>query len=167
MTQETRHHADDLRRVINDWRMGEYRRTKRANRPPIAPSMADPVDDWLVRCAWVLCTTYGGAHHVPRVRVGARFLEVCAYGDLATADGTQLTRIVLLAHEAAVRVSISPCNQQYVYIHLHPRARTPSNMTNHPTLEAAAAAMRERCPSCPVAIPTEDRDAIVETGKPT
>lgn len=121
-------------------------------------SLLPPVDDtWrddMARCAWVLVIAYRGAHHVPRVRVGDRWLEVNHCGDLSTADGDLLTRLVVLAHDAAVRVEISSSAPFMVKITLHARRRTNRNMTNHPTLDEAAARVR-LADDCPVVVPRE------------
>lgn len=146
----------DLRRVINGWRIDQDRRKKRAERAAVAPTYSDSVTDDMVRCAWVLCHAYAGAANVPRVRISDRFVEVTHYGDLATTDGRLLTQLVIAAHEAAVRVSVSSSGPAHVRLMLHPRSRTKSVATNHQTLDTALADARARWVPCPVKIPGGD-----------
>ena len=158
MTEKIEYTAD-LARVINNWRIAQYRRAKKIDRAAVAPAYDDAVNDGLIRCAWVLCHAYAGAHHVPRARVCDRWVEVVDNGNLATADGTTLTRLVIAAHEAAVRLEIGACGPRGVRLMLHPRGRTESISTNHPTLDTALADARKRWAPCPVSIPGGPADA--------
>lgn len=119
----------------------------------------DEVSDDLVRCAWVLVRAYRGAHHVPGCpkigQVGRGWIEVHHRGDMATTDGNLLTRLCILAHDAGVRVEVSPA-MRYLRIMLHPRARGARNTTCHPRLEEHAAAIRNGGDACPVAVPEEN-----------
>lgn len=147
-------YAADLRRIVNGWRITQHRRTKRADRAPVTPTYDDPVNDGLVRCAWVLVHTYAGAHHVPSVRVGSGgWLEVIEPGNLATADGFVLTRLVIAAHEAAVRVEISACGPRAARLMLHPRGRGGGVSVDHPILDTTLTELRQRWAPCPVAVP--------------
>ena len=146
-------YADDLRRLVRRWRLEEWRRTKRSERGP-EPRDTDLVIDDLVRCAWVLVRAYGGAHHVPpRPRVLPRSMEVTHYAHAATTDGDLLTRLVVLAHDAGVRIEATGSAPRYMRIALHPRTRATCCMTGHPTLEDHAAAVRASGAACPVAVP--------------
>ena len=66
-------YAADLRRIVNGWRLAQDRRAKRADRAPVTPTYDDPVNDGLVRCAWVLRQRWapcpvavpGGSEHCP------------------------------------------------------------------------------------------------------
>lgn len=156
-------YANDLRQVIVNWRHLEWARIRRkvreGTREPLA---SDPVSDAMVRCAWLLCHTYGGAYHVGRVRFGSddllrlgeQWLEVSHYGDMATVDSMMLTRLIVAAHEVAIRVDVRPGGARALLLRLHPRARTPTIMTNHPTMDAAVEYIRSRWAPCPVAIPS-------------
>lgn len=146
---------DDLVTLVMNWRDDTRARMTRAQRTawPL-PAIDDAWRDDLARCAWVLVIAYRGAHHVSRVRVGDRWLEVSHCGDLSTADGDLLTRLIVLAHDAAVRVEISSSAPFMVKITLHPRRRTRRVMTNHPTLDEAAARVR-LADDCPVVVPQE------------
>jgi hypothetical protein len=69
-------------------------------------------------------------------------------GELATRDFRGLTDLVFLAHDAGIRVSISP-NMRNLRMILHCRARPPlpTSFSGHPTLEAGVEAHRARFPS--------------------
>lgn len=146
---------DDLVRLVMSWRNTRAKMTRAQQAASPLPAVDDAWRDDLARCAWVLVRAYRGAHHVPRVRVGDRWLETNHCGDLSTADGDLLTRLVVLAHDAAVRVEISSSGPYMVKVMLHPRRRTNRNVTNHPTLEEAAARVRGGDDPCPVAVPQE------------
>ena len=157
-------YADDLRRIVCKWRISHHRKMKRAEKVGISPpTLTDPVSDGLIRCAWVLIHAYGGAHHVGTVKIGSGggWVEAVHYGEIATADSDLMTRLVVLAHDAAVRVSVQPSGPRHLRIMLHPRMRSDRNMTNHRTLEDAAQRLRERWAPVPVPVPV----ASTETDK--
>lgn len=87
---------------------------------------------------------YGGAHHIPGPSYnGAANVRPCGHGwyvnssaDLATFDGSTLTRLVLLAHARCVRAEVSPA-MRYLRIAIHPRVREGGGMRRHPTIEEA------------------------------
>ena len=64
---------------------------------------------------------------------------------LASYDFNQLTRLVFLAHDLAIRVEIKPA-MRYLRIVLHPRDREGSIMTAHPTIETVLAEHRRLQP---------------------
>ena len=149
-------YAEDLRHIVRKWRISHHHHLKRADRICFtAPTMTDPVSDGMVRCAWVLCHAYSGAHHVGTVKfgLGDQWMEATHYSEAATADGDVLTRLVVLAHDAAVRISISAGGPRNIRIMLHPRVRSDRNMTNHRTMESAVAALRSRWAPVPVVVP--------------
>lgn len=53
----------------------------------------------------------------------------------ATHDGDLLTRLVLLAHDRCIRVSIEPTSKHYLLVQFHSRQRTGPMGRRHPTLE--------------------------------
>jgi hypothetical protein len=61
-----------------------------------------------------------------------------AKGGLATYDFGTLTKLVFLAHEFCVRLSIKPCNMQHVYLIFSPRQREGDFSQYHPTITAAS-----------------------------
>lgn len=99
------------------------------------------------RCALLLSEWLGGLHHLPPgqehscVDWSGRFVEIRDRSfNLSTYDFDGLTRLVLLAHEHAIRAEIRP-NMRSVKIMLFPRnfARDESDMgrvyESHLTLE--------------------------------
>lgn len=149
-------YAEDLRRIVRKWRISHHRHMKRADKVGLAvPVMTDPVSDGLIRCAWVLVHAYSGAHHVGTVKIGSGdgWIAVTHFSEIATADSDLMTRLVLLAHDAAVRVSVQPSSPRNLRIMLHPRVRSDRNMTNHRTMENAVESLRKVWAPVPVAIP--------------
>jgi hypothetical protein len=63
---------------------------------------------------------------------------------LATYDFNTLTRLVVLCHDAALRMEIDSANPRNVRLTFHQRKRTGGVCEGHPTLEEAAAAIRNR-----------------------
>lgn len=111
---------------------------------------------------------YGGAHHFPfgGVREYGHGWHVVDATALATYDFTQLTRLVIMAHDKCVRVEVSayaPHEDEDVAplddngepperwfparaltIAIWPRRREGNFSERHPTLEHAVQAYRER-----------------------
>lgn len=110
--------------------------------------------DWTdgdVRVLSVADSAFGGLHHVHSYKRidgcphGA--WKVVVYRSIATADWDQLTRLVLFAHERAVRVEITPHGPFHLALHMSARVRKPESYTSHhPTIEEAVAKIRRgRC----------------------
>lgn len=73
---------------------------------------------------------------------GVRF-TVMAFGGLSTYDASQLTTLVIGAHEEAIRVEIEPCNPRHLRVVMHPRMRASDHMhARHPSLEDAVSIYR-------------------------
>lgn len=149
-------YAQELRVILRRWRENELLRMTKKVRDQ-QPQLNVETDEF-VRMAWALVHSFAGAHHVPKVKFGARWMRLSHYGDLATTDGNVLTRLVVACHDAALRLSLGPGGPRQVILSLHPRARTQRIMTNHPTLEVAAQGLRERWAPCPVHIPMGEPD---------
>ena len=69
--------------------------------------------------------------------------------NLATWDFNYLTKLVVLCHDAALRMEIEACNFRYVRLVFSQRKRTGGFAERHPTLEEAAADIRG-CSDFPV-----------------
>lgn len=120
-----------------DWVQGQF---SEANRRPLTPFQRQAVNI-LVKAMktgpWNLTVNWqrvqwnhgdGGG--------GVRF--VLAERRLATFDFDHLTRLVLAAHDACVRVAIEPCTFRHLAITMHPRdGRDGSYYASHPTIETA------------------------------
>lgn len=102
----------------------------------------------------VLAATYGGAHHLDevmrpqKVRWSALdYIEVCLRPteSLATWDFAKLTVLVVLAHDACLRLSIEPAGRSLKLL-FHPRrGRVGSMSRRHPSIEEHVALIREHC----------------------
>lgn len=69
-----------------------------------------------------------------------RFTMYCR--GLSTFDFSQLTRLVIVAHDECVRIEIQPASKDYLYIYMSPREREGDMTRRHPTIEDAIAALR-------------------------
>ena len=57
--------------------------------------------------------------------------------DMSTFDFDQLTRLVLLCHEARIRVDIAPCNPQYLRVSFWQRQAEGGVSQRHPSIQEA------------------------------
>ena len=92
-------------------------------------------------------TLYRGKHHLPSAMrdEGNGCWSVSHYGDLASFDYDDLTRLVLLAHDRCVRVWVRAGQPRHVRIWIAARYRGTGSMTSdHPTIEDAILKFRER-----------------------
>lgn len=83
---------------------------------------------------------YYGEHHIPNYKLyefGEGWMVKHDRGDLATYDFDGLTRLVLMAHEKAYRVSIMPLNFNTIKIAIWKRQREGGMTQKHPTIEEA------------------------------
>lgn len=92
----------------------------------------------------LLGEAFGGLYHMDpdelrRGEWSERMVKVGARTDLSTFDFNMLTRLVLLAHERCVRLSIIAASKGRVFIVLHPRSRTGDSVERHPNIEEAIA----------------------------
>lgn len=79
-------------------------------------------------------------HHI-EVRV--------AYKEWASVDSNLLTKLVFLAHDRCLRVSISPRSAHAQTLLFHQRRRAGGTWERHPTIEQALALYREYHPVVP------------------
>ncbi len=102
------------------------------------------------RCAELLRVWLGGLHHFPggdnalRATDWSRFfVEVrLKHKSLCTFDGDSWTRLVLLAHDHAIRVDLTSEAMKSITVMLHPREREGGIAKRHPTIEEALATHR-------------------------
>ncbi len=91
-----------------------------------------------------------GAHHIPRGGLkpfGFGWAVNCDKS-LSTFDFDELTRLVLLAHDRAIRVQVSPVNFRYLQIAIHYRGKRDGSVyERHPTIETALEVHRRYHPS--------------------
>ena len=112
-----------------------------------APPKPDPsvTPEIEARCERVLSIAFRGAHHIDgwrRRKYLYAGVEVSTCQGLATFDFDLLTRLVIAAHDEAVRVSIVPSGPRLLKIQLWPRTRVGSMAKRHPTIEEAIEWMR-------------------------
>lgn len=115
--------------------------------------------DWLIQCstaiqisdlgrrvADLLGEWYYGLYHMNGAILAdwstPNYIQIRHSGELSTFDNSSLTRLVLLAHREAIRVSISPRSNRYLTLMFHPRqaADTASELRmyeRHPSIEGA------------------------------
>lgn len=89
---------------------------------------------------------YFGKHRLPgKIKKYGQGWEINHYGELATFDFNNLTRLIFLAHDKCIRVSVMSSGPRMVKIALHKRdTRTGSIMERHPTIENALKDWREK-----------------------
>lgn len=122
------------------------------------------------RVADLLARFVDGLHHLDRperIKWSCdHYIEVLWYGVLSSYDFSTLTRLVLLAHDHAVRVEIRPCNMRYVRLCFTPREREGNISTRHPTVEEVLAQWREPHPALvgTTAVPSEEARNDVRPG---
>lgn len=83
---------------------------------------------------------YGGAHHIPGHKLhefGYGWYVKHDRGELCTYDFNQLTRLVLMAHERAIRVCVAPHTFNTVKVIIHKRQQDGKYFERHPTIEKA------------------------------
>jgi len=119
--------------------------------------------DWLRQCrvtsisplgetgADLLADLLAGLHHLDDATgvdwADTHHIEVrLAWKELASFDGNLLTRLVFLAHDRCVRVSVRPRSHHALTLMFHPRERTGGIWARHPTLEDAVAEHRQWYP---------------------
>lgn len=96
---------------------------------------------------------YRGEHHIPAPgnygAHGVRKFDACdayyvlQHDELASFDYDLLTRLVLLAHEYAIRTDVD-ARGRYLRITIHGRQRDGFMHERHPTIEQAVETFRER-----------------------
>lgn len=98
-------------------------------------------------CFDLLCEVFHGEHHAPdRIYAFGRGIKCSAESHrLSTFDFDYLTRLVVLAHDACVRVEVVSSGPGRIGLVLHKRAgRTGSSYDRHPTIEEAIERVRPK-----------------------
>lgn len=95
------------------------------------------------RAADLVDWVWSGIYHVGREVLRGTWddnwcAQFCLYGGLTSYDNPLLTRLVIGAHERALRVAVEPANPMYLRIVIYPRTRADRGvMVYHPTIEEA------------------------------
>ncbi|RYG37026.1 hypothetical protein EON81_07925 [bacterium] len=108
----------------------------------VARTKKEP-SDLGVKVAYILSRFTTGLHNVERVQKTdwsqESYIEYLQYGGLANVDANKLTTLVVLCHDAKIRVSIEACNMHYLRLLFHQRKNRDG-------------ALHERCPHIEEAI---------------
>lgn len=96
-------------------------------------------------CYEVLVKTFGGDFRVPPVKAYGTGLHVSIYGGLATWDNSDLTRLVVFAHDYCCRAEIVQSGPGRVGIQVTKRTGREGEIQEiHPEIEEHIAAIRGR-----------------------
>lgn len=89
----------------------------------------------------------GGIYNAPiaweSVTWGESYIHVPWRGEMATFDFNRLSMLVFLAHEASIRVSVSPYQFSLLLLGFWPAKRDEGLSRRHPTLDDAVALFRQ------------------------
>ena len=77
-----------------------------------------------------------GEHHLPsKIKPWGEGWMVIMPGEIATTDYNEMTRLVIMAHDRAIRVSVKPHNVRYIKLILHQRDPMVEGLnTGHPSI---------------------------------
>lgn len=98
----------------------------------------------------ILSKVYGGDHHIPgKIKDKGHFVECNIWKTLSTYDNTELTRLVIAAHDECCRIAIQPGGPGYLKLLFSNRKRPEGCgedpiMDGHVTIEEAIEVYRER-----------------------
>jgi hypothetical protein len=102
-----------------------------------------------VKVADMLGMVWSGLYHLdPRIIKKTNWadpycISVLIQQSLATADWQDLTELVILCHDFAVRMDLAP-HMRYLRLFFHQRTREGHYNQRHPTIEEAVLKCRER-----------------------
>lgn len=102
------------------------------------------------RVADLLDIAVGGLHHLDHEAAkqakwnDTLYIEIeWRHDEFASYDNSLLTRLVFLAHDTCIRISIQPCTIGMLRVMFHPRKGRDGDFSRrHPTLEQAVAEWR-------------------------
>lgn len=156
-----------LRRDVQGWISALQRETAKKRKrteqrlmlPPATEDGALAIPEGMLRIAWVTDVVFGGNHHIPSPRelclVGRPYAVFLIYErTIASFDFNEMTRLVVAAHEAAVRVQVGVGGFRELELSLHARDRHGGMSERHPELDGAIARLKEhRWYRCPFQVP--------------
>jgi hypothetical protein len=88
---------------------------------------------------------YRGEHHFPgKIKQYGEGWSMSHFGSMATFDGDDLTRLVILAHARCVRAQVESGGPNRMRIAIWKREREGSMFERHPTIEMAVEAFGKR-----------------------
>lgn len=122
---------------------------------------------------------FRGIYHIDTSKVDwsqPDHITLTMYGSLSTFDFPQLTELVVLAHDRAIRCEVSGCAPSLLRLMFHRRRRTGSVTERHPTIEVHIETIRDRIgmgivgevesPAVPATVATATRTGRPEVRSP-
>lgn len=111
----------------------------------------DKLNPFQRTCMHILGIVGGGIYNAPisweTIEWGGdRWLRVAWRSELSTFDGAELSKLVFLAHECRIRVSVGAANFRHVEIMLHRRAASGGISERHPDMDQILITMRGYIP---------------------
>jgi hypothetical protein len=115
----------------------------------------DTLTDFQAKVMDILGMVYGGIYNAP---IAWDAVQWCGWGgdaigvpvgdrDLATFDGSALTRLVFLCHEARIRCEVRVNGPRGFLLAFWQRVAEGGTATRHPNIEEAVTAFREYLPA--------------------
>lgn len=94
----------------------------------------------------VLAVTYHGLHHVDlrKAKEEPGYFSICVCGGVSTYDFDTLSRLVIAAHDACVRLDINGAAHGYLRLTFTDRKRGGDVFTRHPQIDKAIQTTREQ-----------------------
>jgi hypothetical protein len=118
-----------------DWIKGAWRPAP--DMSPLGVAVANLLGDWALGIYHLNTTS------LHRVEWNNPYVVIFNYrGGMATFDGDELTRLIVLCHDRCLRCSFHGKGFGYIEMMFHQRQREGSMSERHPTIEAAAARIR-------------------------
>lgn len=99
------------------------------------------------KVATILDRVFDGWYHIDDAFNKAKwenpsYVEIRLRRELSTWDFNLLTQLVVLCHDEAIRLEISPCSNTSLKLLFHERQREGRMYERHPTIEDAIAMIR-------------------------
>lgn len=123
----------------SEWLESAYKHMPEKTMSPFGKEVAD-----------ILGQAFKGIYHISRDALRADFSEdgyvsltISAFRDWSTYDGELLTVLVVLCHEACIRMQIEPAGPRYLRLRFHKRQRTGGLMERMPTIEDHVKSIKE------------------------
>lgn len=148
---------DDVQHWIEAVQREQAKKRKRSGGTLVVPP---ELPEGIFRIAWVTDVVFDGNHHIPSPRY-LRLVDRPAASFLiyprtiASFDFSEMTRLVVAAHEAAVRVEIGVGGFRELELFLYARERQGGMAERHPDLDTAVSQIRSGSWSrCPFPVPS-------------
>jgi hypothetical protein len=112
-------------------------------RKPKEPYDYENRSELIKKVEQVMATSLFGLHHlIKKIQDCDHYALVMVNNDLATFDYATLTRLVILAHDKCLRMSITQAGPRRFKLMFHDRQREGSKAQRHPTIEQAIEEVR-------------------------